>query len=163
MADTPYRYYFMIPDDFMPVEGFVKKAISTWNKIKDPRKICLTTYVEKSRIDKPCWTGQKPKEYKNYRLTQWTDMCFMCQKKFFDEVGGIQIPAVNWKRKPHMGSGVGALVSRILFKNKWNLYQTKKSLFTVQKEGFKSQMNSWRDKDDLINKPVLSIILKRIT
>lgn len=155
MPDKKYGFYFMVPDDFFPVKNFVARAIRTWKGIKDERKICLTTFVERSRIDKACWTGCDPVEMRGHRLTQWTDLCFMSTQEFFDELGEIPKSNLNWRRKPEMGSGVGAYISSHLYESGWNLYQTKKSLFDVQPEAYKSQMNPSRLKKDSINSPIL--------
>jgi hypothetical protein len=153
MPEGYYSCYFMIPDDFIPVPGFVDKAINTWNRIDDEVKICLTTYVDKGRKGKPCWTGIEPIESRYYRQTQWTDMCFMCTQKFFGVLGDIPPSKINWGKRPEMSSGVGSLISSHLHREGWHLYQTKKSLFIPQK--VKSEMNEWRTEDDPINKPIL--------
>ena len=155
MPQKKYDYYFMIGDDLMPVKDFTKQAIKTWKGIKDERKICLTTYLEESRIGKACWTGFNPIEYKDFYLTQWTDMIFMCESKFFEVLGKIPYQKLNWSRRPELSSGVGSHISRHLYKKGWNMYQVKSSLFTVQPEAKHSQMNPWRTYNDPINKPVL--------
>jgi segregation and condensation protein B len=70
----------MIPDDFIPVDGFVQKAIESF------RGICLTTYTSESRGGKECWTHKKVIDCGDVWLTGWTDMCFVCKKEFFDEL-----------------------------------------------------------------------------
>lgn len=155
MPQKPYKYYFMCPDDMFPVEDFTGKAFRIWNGIKDPRKICLTIYLSVSRHGVPCWTNFMPVEFDNYWMTQWTDMCFMCEKRFFEAMGPIPYSETNWRRRPTMGSGVGALISNRLCKNGWNLYQVKKSLFDVEPEAHISKMNPWRMRNDPINIPIL--------
>lgn len=155
MPYKKYDYYFMIQDDFLPVDGFVKKAIGLWDKIKSTKKICMMIYADQGRAGKPCWTKFKPVEYKDYWLTQWTDMNLMFKAKFLEEVGIIPRSKLNWKVNPNASSGVGAYISSTLYKAGWNLYQTKRSLLLPQPEAFKSEMNPWREKDDPINKPVL--------
>jgi len=148
-----YDYYFMIPDDFLPVPGFAEKAKRVWRSITDKRKICLMTYVSEGRLNKPCWTKFQPIEFENYRQTQWVDMCFFCQGDFFGQVGEVPQSKLNWDINPECSSGVGSLISSKLHSYDWNIYQTLTSLFIPQ--DIESQMNSWRDKNDLINKPVL--------
>jgi glycosyltransferase involved in cell wall biosynthesis len=140
-----YDYYFMIPDDFIPVDGFVQKAIESF------RGICLTTYTSEARGGKECWTHKKVIDCGDVWLTGWTDMCFVCKKKFFDELGVIPPVVCDWGKDPKLSSGVGAYISRYL----WGLeiYQIKKSLFIPRE--IPSQMNSWRDIDDPLNKPML--------
>ena len=47
-----YDYYFMIPDDMIPVDRFIQKAIRTYNSIPDYKKIALNLYLEESRCMK---------------------------------------------------------------------------------------------------------------
>lgn len=155
MPKKKYDYYFMVPDDFMPVEGFVKKAIKTWKKIEDMRKICLTTYISKAREGKACWTKFEPVQYRDYWLTQWTDMCFMCEQRFFTTLGKIPYSRLNWDKRPRLGSGVGASISSFMYRNGWNICQVRNSLFTPQPEAHHSKMNPWRVINDPINQPVL--------
>lgn len=150
-----YDYYFMIPDDFYPVDGFVEKAIKIWKSIKHPRKICLTTYISKSRQGKACWTKFEPVNFGKYWLTQWTDMCFMCEKSFFVELGDIPYSRVNYAKKPEASSGVGANISNHFYKRGWNIYQVASSLFVPQPEARVSKMNPWRAYNDPINIPVI--------
>jgi hypothetical protein len=149
-----YAYYFMIPDDFLPVDDMVKKAITTWKNIQDENKICLTTYVSEGRLGKRNWTAFDPEEYDSYRKTQWVDMCFICERSFFNVVGLIPQIHYDWKAYPQKSSGVGAHISRLLHKKGLGMYQTKASLFIPQQEAFDSKMNAWRT-DNLINTPVL--------
>jgi hypothetical protein len=149
-----YKYYFMIPDDFLPVDNMVEKTIKTWGEITDQDKICLTTYVSEGRLGKRNWTSFDSVEYDSYRKTQWVDMCFMCDRRFFDVVGIIPRIDYNWRDYPEKSSGVGSYISRLLHKKGLSMYQTKTSLFIPQKEAFDSKMNAWRT-DNLINTPVL--------
>jgi hypothetical protein len=154
LPEKRYKYYFMIPDDFLPVHDFTDKALQTWKEITDPKKICLNTYVDQGRLNKDCWTGVKSVEYDNYRYTGWVDMCFMCERRFFDVVGIIPQINLNWNVNPQSSSGMGAHISKLLNRKGFKMYQTKTSLFIPQKEAFDSKMNSWR-KDDKINIAVL--------
>lgn len=150
-----YDYYFMIPDDFLPVDKFVEKAIQTWLKIPDKRKICMNTYVSLGRLNKKNWTNVKPKEHKHYRYTQWVDMCFMCERAFFDAIGFIPRIHLDWRHHPERSSGVGSHISRELHKKGYSIYQTMTSMFIPQEEAYNSMMNAWRDKSDPLNIPVL--------
>jgi len=138
-----YRYYFMLPDDFLPVEDMVEKAIALWNNISDPKKICLNLYAD--RINIPCWTGFEQVDKGNVYLRQWVDMCFMCENKFFTELGGLIDTRNNWQTRG--SSGVGAMISRRLYRKGFNLYQVKESLVKIQEEHHKSQMHNRDDKN----------------
>jgi len=154
LPEKEYKYYFMLPDDSLPVYDFADKSIQAWELITDKKKICINTYVDQGRLNKDCWTGIKSVEYDNYRYTGWVDMCFMCEKKFFDVVGAIPQINLNWGINPQISSGVGSHISKLLVRKGYNIYQTKTSLFIPQEESFDSKMNIWR-KDDSINIAVL--------
>ena len=143
-----YDYYIQLPDDFLPEENMVQRAIEIWESIKDKNKICLNLYAD--RIGKPCWTGVMPIEYDTYRKTQWVDMCFLCEDSFFIALGDIPKINLGWGINSKKSSGVGAYISKFLNKKKYGLYQVKESLVAPQEEHFiKSQMlesndtNSW--------------------
>ena len=138
-----HKYYFMLPDDFLPADGMVEKAITLWNSIKDPQKICLNLYAD--RIGIPCWTGFKQVDKGNVYLRQWVDMCFLCEDKFFTELGELTDTRGNWQTKG--SSGVGAMISKRLKRKEFNLYQVKESLVEVQEEHHKSQMYNQNDKN----------------
>jgi len=135
-----HDYYIMLPDDFMMTPEQVEQAIKTWQGIDDPRKICLNLYADRKGL--MCWTGFKPVDKEETWLTQWVDMCFICQDKFFTVLGNIPEPTFRSK-----SSGVGAFISRFFHKKKFTMYQVKESLVTPQPEHLKTQMhddNRWR-------------------
>ena len=132
---TPHKYYIMLPDDFMPADNMVEKAIETWESIADKDKICLNLYAD--RIGRSCWTGFFPTNRENVYRTGWVDMCFICEDRFFDALGLIPQTTVR------QSSGVGAYISKFLHRNdiKYNFYQVKESLVIPQPEHYlKSQM-----------------------
>lgn len=133
-----YKYYFMIPDDFLPKDNMVEEALNIWNKIDDKAKICLNLYAD--RVGMSCWTIFNPKNKGYVWHTQWVDMCFMAEQRFFDAID-LQLVRANTR-----SSGVGAQISRQLNKAKYNLYQVKESLVIPQEEHYKSQMH---DKENI--------------
>lgn len=135
-----HKYYFMIPDDFYPVPGMVETAITTWESINDKHKICLS--LGETRTDSTCWTRFKAVDKGGAWLTQWVDMCFLCENEFFLTVGTI--PPLFGKRinvKTKGGSKVGSYISKLLYKLKYNMYQVKDSLFVINFEHDKTQMH----------------------
>lgn len=155
MAGFDYDFYFNLQDDSLPVDNFEMKAIKTWMQIPDHRKMCLNIFVEKSRFNKPCWTGMLPIESNDYRQTGWVDMHFIAQREFYEYFGcRIPDPCIDYKLKPTMSSGVGMHISKRLAKDGFTMYQTKTSLLIPQPEAFESQMNNWRT-DRKINEVIL--------
>jgi hypothetical protein len=128
-----HKYYFMLPDDWLPVDNMVQRAINVWDNIFARNKICLNLIAD--RIGCGCWTNFKPIDYGNCWNTQWVDMCFMCEESFFKTIGTIP------KLHAHRSSGVGAFISRKLHKLKYNMYQVKESLVIPQPEHSVSQMH----------------------
>ena len=137
-----HKYYFMLPDDFLICGLQIVEAINIWEGIKDPKKICLNLYAD--RIGIPCWTGFEQVDKGDVYLRQWVDMCFMCEDKFFTELGELTETRGNWQRRG--SSGVGAMISRRLKRRELNLYQVKESLVDVQEEHHKSQMHNQYEK-----------------
>jgi len=129
------KFYLMLPDDFLISDSQITEAIKTWEGIKDPRKICLNLFAD--RVGCSCWTQFKPVDAGDVYHTQWVDMCFICEERFFAELGTI--PPLHPRRGG--SSGVGAYISRHLNRKKLNMYQVKESLVTVQPEHSKSQMH----------------------
>jgi hypothetical protein len=132
-----HEYYFMLPDDFLPVDNIVERAKDIWGKLHKP--ISLNLYAD--RIGLRCWTNFPPVDIGIAWQTQWVDMCFMCKESFFARLGKIPPIKLNWTSKPNMSSGAGAYISRKLHKHKCNLYMVKESLVIPQPEHYlNSQM-----------------------
>jgi hypothetical protein len=130
----------MLPDDFLPVEDMVNRALAVWDSIQDPQKICLNLATD--RLGCACWTKFTPEDKCNVWLTQWMDMCFMCEERFFAILHHINEIHMNWGHGRVKSSGVGSQISRRLYSMGQNLYQVKESLITMQEEHSVSQMNS---------------------
>ena len=129
------KFYFTLPDDFLICESQITKAIEIWESIEDQQKICLNLFTD--RIGVTCWTNIYPIDKGDVWLTQWVDGCFICEERFFRELGVI--PRLHPSRCG--SSGVGAYISRRLNRKNLNMYQVKESLVTVQPEHTISQMH----------------------
>lgn len=123
-------YYIMLPDDFLMNAKQMETTIGLWRTIMDDSKICLNLYTD--RMGQKCWTKFQPILKGDIWLSQWVDMCFLCENRFFEVLGTIPRINLNWKKRPNMSSGVGAYISRKLFKKGFNLYQVTESLITPQ-------------------------------
>lgn len=129
------KYYFTLPDDFAISESQIMKAIEIWESIQDSKKICLNLYSDRHGLT--CWTQFKPIDKGSVWQTGWVDMCFLCEEQFFTELGTI--PFIHTAQRA--SSGVGAYISRLMVKKKFNLYQVKESLAYPTLEHTKSQMH----------------------
>ena len=134
-----HKYYFMLPDDFLPTPDMVSRAIGLWENLRDGLCMCINLYPD--RVGKRCWTNFYPIDVGDLWLTQWVDMCFICKDEFFLQVGSITPIKFDWKRHPKAGSGVGAYISRKLHNHGYHLYMVKESLVIPQKEHQISKMN----------------------
>ncbi len=152
-----YDYYFFMPDDLIPVNDFHLKAIETYNEIKDNRKMCLNLLLEKSRFMKACWTDFVPIDKGVAYLTNWVDMCFVCERKMLQVLNyNIPNPEIDYKAYPTMSSGVGRYISKYLvFKRRSTIYQVKKSLFRSAPENLESKMHPHRHSTNSIYKEIL--------
>jgi len=136
IRNTKYDYYIMLPDDVTLCNEFFKRAINTWEAIRDNRKICLNLLLDRGRRGIANWTGFKPVKVKYggfeiYR-TQWVDLCFIADKRFFKEVR-YRVDSIDfsrWQGKDCelLSSGVGAQVSEKLNRSGWHLYQVTDTL-----------------------------------
>lgn len=119
-------YYFFLADDMRLKDSYFEKSINTFLTIKDNRKICLNTDID-GRLGKQCWTAWNPVDMGTVYKSQWVDMCFVCTKRFFEEVGEISV-GDRWKNDETLGSGVGAVISRNLHQKNFGLYQVKEEM-----------------------------------
>jgi len=137
-----HKYYIMLPDDWMPVEGMAEKAVYLWENIADDNKICLNLLYPAIK-GLTNWTGFPAKDIGHVYQTQWVDMCFICEERFFNVLG--RLPRV----RARASSGVGRYISEKLNNLGYNLYQVKEELFTQQEEHNISQMHN--DKNSRIS------------
>ena len=144
-----YNYYIFIGDDFSIDDNFILSAVQMWENLQDSKKICLSLLTD-GRVNKPNWTNFKPLIKDEYIQTQWNDLCFICEKEFFN-VDIQQISLKRWqilakKLDIELGSGLGGQISRYYHNLGYNMYHTRKSL--VKHSNSPSKMNP---KERLIN------------
>lgn len=121
-----YDYYIFIPDDVVLCDNFVERSVNEYKNIVDNRKVCLSLLSD-VRITKPNWTNVRPINKGSVVLTQWNDLCFICENKFFNEVEIQPISFRRWRFNNLLGSGVGEQISVQLRSKKLNMYHTKES------------------------------------
>jgi len=120
-------YIIQLPDDIGLVDDFFNQAITQFNQIKDPKKICLNL-LQDNRTSKPLWTPVKQINKGEVFKVGWVDMCFIATKRFFKTLNySIEPVSYSWSNNKNLSSGVGMQISKRLYK-KYNLYQVKKSL-----------------------------------
>lgn len=136
-----FDYFFQIPDDAELIPGFFAKAIDTWKGINDPNKICLSTLLIKERLEIRNWVNFRPKEVDGVLHTQWNDMCYICERSFFEQLDWVMhgIHPNRWYLDPNKSSGVGQQITQRLHALGLNMYHVWSSL-VVMKDG-QSVMN----------------------
>lgn len=125
-----YDYFIILPDDIDISNNFIKNSVDLWRKLPDKDKICLSLLSD-IRTTKPNWTNFKPIIKGEYIQTQWNDLCFICEKEFFN----IEIQPISLKRwvilekqlNMKLGSGLGGQISRYWHKLGRSMYHTKES------------------------------------
>jgi len=137
-----YDYFIILPDDVDISNDFIKNSVDLWCKLPDKNKICLSLLSD-IRITKPNWTNFKPIIKNNYVQTQFNDLCFICEKEFFN----IDIQPISLQRwevlqkqlNIHLGSGLGGQISRYWHNLNRSMYHMKESV-VYHKKGV-SMMN----------------------
>ncbi len=124
------RYYFYLQDDVRLVDDFFEKSIEIYEKIEDTKKISLGTLMVESQRNTPKWTNFVPENCGDYYKTQWCELFFVAEKKFFEvlEYKMNPISIDRWKSRPNLGSGVGEQISHRLLGLGYNMYHVVNSL-----------------------------------
>lgn len=126
-----FKYLFMLPDDVRLNDNFFTESLRIWNGIESERKVCLSLGHEHNRHHVANWTKFKPVQYnQDTHLTNWMDMLFMCERKML-ELLEFDIKKFLWNWE-NAGSGVGAYISRKLYRERWELFHVNKSLVYFQ-------------------------------
>jgi hypothetical protein len=140
-----FDYFIQLPDDVEWDNDLIGEAIDLWENISDPKKICLNLLLDSSRVGKTCWTNYWPrlKSFRGsrYLLSQWVDMIFISDRKFFEQLDWNILPvsAARWDTDPQLSSGVGQQISHRLLKMGWNMYQVTEKI--MEHTGADSIMN----------------------
>ena len=146
------KYFIYLPDDIKLVNNFFDETKRIYESIDHPKKICLSILTDE-RVKRTNWTNFKSIDFGEYYQTQWNDLCFIAEKKFFDVLNYRlnKIPQTRWNTNPNLSSGVGQQISIRLNKNGYNMYHTKKSM--VHHGSHESKMNKLeRTKVSLLTK-----------
>ena len=123
------KYFIYLPDDIKLVDDFFNVTKNIYESINDNNKICLSILTD-GRVNRTNWTNFKTIDYGSYLKTQWNDLCFISEKKFFEELNFMieEIPTKRWLNNPNLSSGVGNQISVKLYNKGKNMYHTKNSL-----------------------------------
>jgi hypothetical protein len=126
------KYYFYFQDDLRLKKNFFQESIRIFENIPDENKISLGTLMIDTQRNTPKWTGVYPIEYDEYYKTQWCELVFMCEYKFFEslEFKLNPIPMSRWDKNPNNSSGVGQQISVRLFEKGLNMYHVINTLTT---------------------------------
>lgn len=128
-----FDYYFIIPDDFILTKNFINESIRQYENIEDDKKIMLSLFIEKERVNNINWfEGQSEiKQFgdTHYHKTQWMDMCCIVKRNFFEALDYKmkKVSEERWSEFDMIGSGVGAQITKRL-NDKYSLYHVSNSL-----------------------------------
>lgn len=130
---SDFDYFFQLPDDVTLVPDFFKRSIDTWCDIEDFDKICLSTLLIKERLEIQNWVNFKPQEIFGVIHSQWNDMCYMCERRFFEQLDWIihSIHPNRWHLDQHKSSGVGQQITQRLHALGLNMYHVWSSLVVM--------------------------------
>lgn len=133
MAREKFDYFIQLADDMNLVDGFFKKAVTTFRAIPDTKLACLNISADWSRLMKPFWTPYIPHDVSFGKTdlvkTGWMDMCFIASHRFFEVLSYMINPVdPRWSSKAGVSSGVGMQISRRLISQGMSIYSVKRSL-----------------------------------
>jgi len=144
------KYFIYLPDDISLVDNFFDESKRLYESITSPEKICLSILTD-GRVNRSHWGYSNPNDLGEILQTQWNDLCFICEKNFF-ELLNYRINTISekrWINNPQISSGVGHQITQRLNSIGKFLYHTKKSL--VYHGVHESKMNkNEREKNNLI-------------
>lgn len=140
-----FDYAIHLQDDLILHRDFVEDAISQFNLIQHPEKVCLNYVLEESRNGVSCWTPAPARRVKVGKLevyrVGWVELHFIANRKFFERLNFCiyPIPESRWIQDSTLSSGVGRQISKRLFQAGAGMFQVTGSLATHGTE--KSLMN----------------------
>jgi glycosyltransferase involved in cell wall biosynthesis len=144
------KYFIYLPDDISLENDFFDECKRLYESITSENKICLSILTD-SRVNRSHWGYSDPKDLGEILQTQWNDLCFICEKNFF-ELLNYRVNPISpkrWVNNPHISSGVGHQITQRLNNSGKSLYHVKKSL--VYHGVHESKMNkNEREENNLI-------------
>ena len=144
------KYYVYLQDDVKITDNFFNGLVDKYENIDDDSKICLS-FLTDHRVNSSNWTNYTPRERGEVIKTQWVELHFICEKKFFETLNYSIEPILpsRWDRNPNLSSGVGWQLSIRLHNLGKGMYHTKNTFVTHGNH--ESQMNKLeRKKNKLI-------------
>lgn len=126
------KYYVYLQDDLKLKDNFFEESVRIYESILDENKLTLGTLMIESQRHQTKWTGILPTEYDEYYKTQWCELVFICEYKFF-EVLNFKVEEIKpsrWDNNPHLSCGVGDQISHRILNKGYNMYHVKTSLVT---------------------------------
>jgi len=122
------KYFVYLQDDLKLCDNFFNELKNKYENIKDDKKISLEFRTD-NRTERPNWNNFEPQIVGDYIHSNWVELDFICEKKFFDvlEYKINEISKNRWDNNPNLSSGVGQQLTQRLLSLGFNMYHTKKS------------------------------------
>jgi glycosyltransferase involved in cell wall biosynthesis len=122
------KYFVYLQDDLKLCDNFFNELKNKYENIKDDKKISLEFRTD-NRTERPNWNNFEPQIVGDYIHSNWVELDFICEKKFFDvlEYKINEISKNRWDNNPNLSSGVGQQLTQRLLNLGFNMYHTKKS------------------------------------
>lgn len=140
LRKEPARYFFFLQDDVRLCSDFFDRAIGIWRGIDDPTKVSMMLVRDSNRQVGPGWTRARPVRFTATWRTGWIDCIFMAERRYLEALGyRVRSPGNRWRRGSTLGSGVGSLNSKALYRKGLGMHCVSRSLVALVQE--RSQMN----------------------
>jgi hypothetical protein len=123
------KYFVFLQDDFELCDNFFNELKIKYENLKDDKKISLE-FLTDNRTKRSNWNTFEPQIIGDYIHTNWVELHFICEKKFFDVLDYKinEIPKNRWDSNPNLSSGVGQQLTQRLNNLGLNMYHTKETL-----------------------------------
>eukprot|EP00172_Hildenbrandia_rubra_P001466 Plantae.Rhodophyta-Hildenbrandia_rubra.ctg2014.p1 GENE.Plantae.Rhodophyta-Hildenbrandia_rubra.ctg2014~~Plantae.Rhodophyta-Hildenbrandia_rubra.ctg2014.p1 ORF type:complete len:652 (-),score=86.62 Plantae.Rhodophyta-Hildenbrandia_rubra.ctg2014:621-2576(-) len=140
------KFYYYLPDDNRLSQDFFSKTIELWKSAKkDTNLMTMMLHHEETRTSVPVWTDLKPRRVSEdlHRIGWVESGNFMCTSDLLEFVRWSfpRVQPERWIDNPPISSGVGALLSQMLYDKNLTMYRTDKS-FVAHMGVYESKMNA---------------------
>ena len=88
------KYFVYLQDDLKLCDNFFNELKNKYENIKDDKKISLEFRTD-NRTERPNWNNFEPQIVGDYIHSNWVELDFICEKKFFDVLNFEMLIAIE--------------------------------------------------------------------